>query len=169
MRVNYDCRWPGKGLQRAKNPPYSGYDPAYFEKPLPADTHRLSYDTKRDALNVFLDYNRGVVDDYGGESMKHSAESFEAINHRYDIKGKRRVDTIAKALWWALPAGSPYYLEDIDVNLLNDTAPAIFNPRGMNFQTPDYVEEARLLEQEGEYWLEKYGDVEYPEEEEVPF
>jgi hypothetical protein len=152
------------------NPPYSGWRKGWWTKALPKDTHKISYPTKTAALNVFLDYNRGVVDDYGGESMKHAPASFDAINHRFGIKGKRQVDNIAKAVWWAMPAGSPYYLEDIDVNLLNETAPAIYNQRGLQFEIPDYAQESALLEQEAEYWLQKYGDVEYPDEpSEVPF
>jgi hypothetical protein len=150
-----------------KNPPYSGYDAIYFLRPMPDDITKISYQKKRDALNVFLDWNRAIVDDYGGEGQKHSPASFDAINHRFDIRGKRRVDTIAKAVWWALPSGSPYYLEDIDVELLNQTAPAIYNQRGLSFSLPDYAEEARLLEQQAEYWEERYGLPE--DDDEVPF
>jgi hypothetical protein len=148
------------------NPPYSGYDAIYFRRPMPDDITKISYKKKRDALNVFLDWNRGIVDDYGGEDQKHNYASFDAINHQFDIQGKRRVNTIAKAVWWVLPSGSPYYLEDIDVELLNRTAPAIFNPRGLHFTLPDYAEEARLLEQQAEYWEERYG---LPEDDEAPF
>jgi len=169
--MRQECLTPGCDCacykKARRNPPYSGWRKGWWQKSLPADTHKISYKTKTDALNVFLDFNRAIVDDYGGESMKHSPESFEAINHRFGIEGKRRVDTIAKAVWWALPPGSPYYLEDIDVELLNETAPAIYNPRGLVFRIPDYVEEAALLEKEAEYWQERYGHLEYPEE--APF
>lgn len=154
---------------RQKNPPYSGWQKDWFRKPLPKDPYKLAYKRKRDALNVFLEHNRAIVDDYGGASMKHSPESFEAINHKFDIKGKRRVDTIARAVWWALRGPGPYYLEDIDIHLLNETAPAIYNQDGLIFEIPDYVEEARLAELEAEH----YKDLELPEEdwspEGVPF
>jgi len=110
-----------------------------------------------------------LVDDYGGENMKHSAASFDAINHRFDIReDRRKVDTIAKAVWWALeksPDGK-YYVEDIDVDLLNDTASALFNPRGLSWRLPDHVGEEELRAKEAEYW-ERYADTEYPDE--VPF
>lgn len=162
--IIYDKAWPGKGLQCAvaSNPPYSGYDSRYTQRKFPADPTRVCYKTKRDALNVFLDWNTNIINDYGGSTAKHSAESFEAINHKFDIKGKRRVDSIAKAAWWVLPAGSPYYLEDIDVEILNRTAPAIYNDRGLSFSLPDYAEERRLVDQEQQYWEDKYGGV-FPE------
>lgn len=117
---------------------------------------------------MFLDWNRALVEDYGGESMVHSAASFDAINHEHNLQGERRVDTIAKAVWWALPGPGPWCLDQIDVQILNETAPAIFNQRGLQFELPDAVEEAKLLEQEEAYWEEQYGDVDYPEDE-VPF
>ena len=153
------------------NPPYSGYDPIYYRRKLPKDLYRISYKRKRDALNVFLDYNSTVVGDYGGASQKHLPASFDAINHYYDLTGKRRVDTIAKAAWWALQqnADGKYYLADINVDLLNRTAPAIYNPRNLEFKLPDYVEEEELRKKESDYW-EQYADVyEGLEDEEVPF
>lgn len=151
-----------------ENPPYQGWRKGWMEKPLPKNLYRACYRTKTDALNVFLDANRGVVDDYGGENMVHSRASFDAINNRYDIPPRRQVDTIAKAVWWALPGPGPWCLEDIDVELLNETAPAIYNPRGLYFRLPDHIEEAQLLRKEAEYWQEAYGAVEYPDDE-VPF
>jgi hypothetical protein len=141
------------------NPPYSGWKEGWWDRPAPRD-ERVAYKTKTDALNVFIDANRGVVEDYGGEAMVHSPESFEAINHRFGIYGARRVDTITKAVWWAMPAGGPpWYLEDIDVELLNETAPAIYNQRGLSFHLPDHVEQERLMAQEHEHWESRAFDV----------
>ena len=141
------------------NPPYSGYVKDWWEKPHPKNENRIAYQTKTDALNVFADHNRTIIDDYGGEGMVHSPESFEAINHLNGLKGKRRVNTIAKALWWALPSGGPpWYLEDIDVELLNRTAPAIYNQRGLSFHLPDFAEQERLLAQEEAYNMERWEE-----------
>jgi hypothetical protein len=151
------------------NPPYSGYDKTYYAKPLPKDPTKLSYDKKRDALNVFLDWNRRVVDDtFRGPDYSHGPEGFDNINHAFDLKGKRRVNTLAKAAWWALPAGSPYYLEDIDLDMLNSTDVALRAEVG--FTLPDYQEEQRLIAEQMQYYEDRYL---YPDEDEeggeVPF
>lgn len=148
-----------EGWEYRPNPPYSGYVKDWWEKPHPKDEDRIAYQTKTDALNVFADHNRGIIDDYGGEGMVHSPESFEAINHQEGLKGKRRVNTIARALWWALPSGGPpWYLEDIDVELLNRTAPAIYNQRGLSFHLPDFAEQERLLREEEAYNMERWEE-----------
>jgi hypothetical protein len=139
------------------NPPYSGYDPHYPEKKGPKDPTKISYRTKRDALNVFIDWNISAIDEaFSGPNAKQPYDSFDNINHRYGLKGKRRVDTFAKALWWAMPSGSPYYLEDIDVNMLNETSPMRHNTT-RTLMLPDYAEERRLLEQEIASLEERYG------------
>ena len=148
-----------------ENPPYSGYRKRWTQKKLPKNLYKACYTTKTDALNVFLTFNSDVVEDYGGPSYVHSPESFEAINHLYEIRGKRRVDSIAKAVWWALAGPGPWCLEDIDLGLLNQTAPVIYNEYGYEFRLPDHLEEARLIAEETEW----YEGVEYPEHEEVPF
>ena len=152
-------------LETKSNPPYSGWRKGWAEKPLPKDIYRACFKTKTDALNVFLDHNRRLVDDYGGENMVHSRASFDALNSFHDIPRRRQVDTIAKAVWWALPGPGPWCLEDIDVEILNRTAPAIYNQQGRVWTLPDHIEEARLVRQEEEYWREAYGGVEYPDDE----
>lgn len=170
-RIIYDKDWPGKGLQcvrdSAQNPPYSGYDKSYYKRKAPKDPTQISYRTKRDALRVFIDWNASIIDDaFSGVSAKQPYDSFDNINHKFGIKGKRRVDTLAKALWWILPSGSPYYLEDIDVDILNETSPMRHNT-DQYLTLPDYAEERRLLEQEQEYWESKYEGV-LPEHDDDP-
>ncbi len=137
--------------------PYSGWRKGWWTQTLPKDAGQACYRRKRDALNVFLDYNRGIVDDYGGESMKHSPASFDAINQQFDIKGSRRIDTIAKAVWWAMPVGGPFCMENVDLDLLNRTAPAEFNQRGLQFELPEPALEEKLAREELEYYQQQYG------------
>lgn len=153
---------------RRSNPPYSGYDANYPRRKHPKDPTKIAYQAKRDALNVFIDWNQPLIDDvFNGPSQKHPYDSFDNFNHLYGLKGKRRVDTFAKALWWAMPAGKPYYLEDIDVHLLNETSPIRHNASGQLLTIPDYAEERRLVEQEMQYLQDKY-DI-YGENDEAPF
>ncbi len=163
VEIGYDHRWPGKGLQRAleSNPPYSGWRDGWWRKAAPR-AERACYRTKTEALNKFLDANWRVVEAWGGPGRPDAPTEFEAINHRYSLRGDRQVDTLAKAAWWALPGPGPWCLESVDLGLLNQTGPALHAERelGEGFRLPDYAEEARLLA--------RY-EAEYPEHEEVPF
>jgi hypothetical protein len=151
-----------------RNPPFSGYDPKYAQRKLPPDPTKISYRTKRDALNVFIDWNLGIIDEaFSGPTAKQPPDSFDNFNRMFDLEGRRQVDTFAKALWLAMPPGSPYYLEDINVEMLNETSPMRHNT-DRYLTIPDYAEESRLLAKEAEYWEERYGGI-FPEEEEVPF
>lgn len=107
---------------------------------------RVCYPSKTDALNVFRQHNQDVIDNYGGESYAQSPAEFDAINHKYGI----RVRTIAEALWASMPPESPYCLDSIDVEALNDTSPGREHPIG--FQLPDWVEEERWLRREAEHY-----------------
>lgn len=159
------------GSTHTPNPPYSGFDPKYHSKPLPKNLEKLSYRRKRDALNVFMDWpnNREIIEAYGGETQAHSPESFDSVNDEFGIaEAHRKVNTIAKALWWVLPKSSDnkYYIEDIDLELLNRTSAVLYNEDGREFEHPPQVFEAEMAAQQAEYW-EKYRDV-FPEDE-VPF
>lgn len=159
-----------RSSRHRRNPPYSGYDKKYFDRKHPDDPTRESYKRKRDALNVFLDHNGRVIDEvFNGLTSGHP-DSYDNINHRFDLKGKRKVDNFAKALWWSMPVGSPYYLEDINVDMLNDTPAMEANYNGQLLTIPDYAEESRLIAEQMAYYEDKYGDI-FPEHEEdvVPF
>lgn len=167
-----------KVLGARANPPYSGYDPRYAHRKLPKDQDRVAYSRKRDALNVFLLHNSDVVDRvFHGPGYKgHGFEAFENFNRAFDLKGKRRVNTLAKAAWWAYePARDasdppPWYIEDIDIDLLNNTdrmqqAWDSGEYQGPGFTLPDSIEAARLAEEEAEYYAGLYSD----DDGEVPF
>ncbi len=107
---------------------------------------QVCYRTKTDALNVFRNRNHAVIDRYGGEDAVHRPAEFDVINHRFDLRGKRRVRTIAEALWYALPNGPPWCLDQIDLDLLNQTTPG---RAGVGFQLPEYVVD-RMVDRESE-------------------
>ena len=103
---------------------------------------------KTDALNVFVDNNLHVVEPWGIDRPASGGE-FDAINERYDLRGKRRVRTLARALWEAMPPGAPYCLDEIDLATLNDTTPA---KEAGGFRLPDEAAEWRWLKhEEGAY------------------
>lgn len=119
------------------------------------------YPIKRDALRVFLDANRRLVDHYGGPDQRESPAEFDAINHRYGLRGRRAVRTIADAVWEAMPAGAPYCVDAIDIEALNDTSPAreARTSLGVEFQLPEEAfqrtrrEQASRRRRERAAWL----------------
>ena len=136
------------------------------------------YKTKTDALNVFLHYNWRIVEEsFRGPDYSHGYEGFDNINHRYGLKGKRRVDTLAKAVWWSLAGPKPWCLANIDVDQLNDTDIAQRAEAG--FALPEWAEEQQLMEEQEQWWRDQgtepkrwkcaYPDEEVPYEEEIPF
>jgi hypothetical protein len=152
-----------------ENPPFSGWRNDWWLEKMPNDMTKIAYRRKRDALNVFMDWNQSIIDlAFNGPSQVHPYESFDNINSAYGLKGKRRINTFAKAVWFALPAGGPYYLEDINVDMLNDTTPMINNAEEQLLRIPDYAEERRLVDLEAAYWESKYGGM-FPDEEEEEF
>ena len=148
------------------NPPFSGWREDWWLEKHPRDNTKIAYRRKRDALNVFMDWNQRLIDlAFNGPSQEHPPDSFDNFNHKYDLKGRRKINTFAKALWFAMPVGGPYYLENIDVNMLNETSPMRHNAEEGQLTIPDFAEERRLVDLEAAYWQDKYGDI-FPEEEE---
>lgn len=138
-------------LGAAKHSLYSMPDRWWVTK-VPKD--RLCYKTKTEALRKFMDWNTGVVEDYGGPTAKGSRGEFDALT-KFEVSPTN----IAEALWVSLPApprGRQYCLEDIDVEALNDTSPGKDHPVG--FQLPDFVLESRLVEDEYEYYRHRGTD-----------
>jgi hypothetical protein len=111
---------------------------------------RVCYDTKTKALKAFLDTNYEIVQNYGGADYAVSPSEFDAINHKYDLRGKRVAKTIAEAVWAAMPEGKPFCLDRIDVAALNDTSPA--RESHLGFRLPDYVYERDFAAEEERYY-----------------
>jgi hypothetical protein len=131
----------------------------WWRRPSPGP--RMCYRTKADALKVFLDVNSDIVENYGGADYKVSPSEFDAINHKYDLKGKRAARTIADAVWAAMPVGKPYCIDRIDLDALNDTSPA--REAGIAFRLPDYVYEAQMAEEEARRIGYGHAEAELPD------
>jgi hypothetical protein len=139
-------RRAGAELDGAKHLLYAMPD-RWWTRKIPTKD-KLCYKTKTEALRKFMEFNQGVIDDYGGPTAKGSRGEFDAFT-RFDV----RPTDIAQALWVSLPCpprGRPFCLEDIDVETLNATSPGQDHPVG--FKLPDYVVEADLIEQEYEHY-----------------
>jgi hypothetical protein len=111
---------------------------------------RVCYDTKTKALKAFLDTNYEIVQNYGGADYAVSPSEFDAVNHKYDLHGKRAARTVAQAVWAAMPEGKPFCLDRIDLDALNDTSPAREAHAG--FRLPDFVYEAAIAAEEERYY-----------------
>lgn len=127
-----------------ENPPAN-----WWRKPAPTKD-RVCYRTKIEALTKFLETNYQIVENYGGADYKVSPSEFDAINHKYDLKGKRAARTIAEAVWAAMPVGKPFCLDRIDLDALNDTSPA--REAGIAFVLPDIVYATQMAAQEAQHY-----------------
>jgi len=137
-------------MKRMSLVPLEGAPPNWWKQSLPKSAYsRRCFRTKTDALRVFVDYNRETIDRYGGESAVHRPAEFDAINWRYELKGKRKVRTIGDAIWEALRGERPWCLDEIDVDLLNQTTPGQY---GTGFRIPGWAEEERLVSGEEAYY-----------------
>lgn len=108
------------------------------------------YATKSAALAKFLDVNYEIVENYGGADYKVGPSEFDAINRKYDLKGKRAARSIAEAVWAAMPVGKPYCLDRIDLDALNDTGPV--HESGVPFRLPDVAYESQLAAEEARHY-----------------
>lgn len=133
--------------------------PANWWRQPPPPAPKPCYRSKGAALRQFVEANRDIIEQYSGINHRESPAEFDAINHKYGLRGKHAVRSIAEALWVAMPPGRPYCLEDIDLDALNRTAPARTASREETpFRLPDYVEEARLLRAEIEHYRRAAAD-----------
>jgi hypothetical protein len=113
---------------------------------------KLCYRSKGDALRVFEDWNRRVIENYGGLDVQVSPAEFDAVNARYGLTGKRAARSIAEALWEAMPARGPFCLDQIDLEALNGTSPAreADEKLGIKFELPDFALEQQHARQQAE-------------------
>lgn len=128
---------------------HSTQRPDWWLKTAPEED-RVCYGTKTKALKAFLDTNYEVVQNYGGADYAVSPSEFDAVNHKYDLHGKRAARTIAQAVWAAMPEGKPYCLDRIDLAALNDTSPA--RDASVAFRLPDFVYESTIAKEEAQYY-----------------
>jgi hypothetical protein len=110
---------------------------------------RVCYPTKTKALIEFVDTNQDIIQNYGGIDYQVSPAEFDAVNHKLGLSPRRQVRSIAEALWAAMPSGRPYCLDQIDLDVLNDTSPAKEAQR--SFELPDYVHERQMAKAEADH------------------
>ena len=144
------------GNQRSDRPPrdqrrasHSTQLANWWRKATPEED-RVCYDTKTKALKAFIDTNHEIVQNYGGVDYGVSPSEFDAINHKYNLRGKRAATTIAQAVWAAMPEGKPFCLDRIDLDALNDTSPA--RESHLAFRLPDHVYEADFAAEQEKYY-----------------
>jgi hypothetical protein len=105
------------------------------------DLSKVCHRTTRAAARAFVAANDHVIQEWGGLDLESTGGEFDAINERYGLKGKRRARTLADAIWTALPSKKPYCLDRVDLDALNETAPALeLGP----FRLPDAAAVATL-------------------------
>jgi len=136
-------------LRKKRSSAHSRQIEGWWHKAAPTED-RVCYDTKTKALKAFMDTNYEIVENYGGANYAVSPSEFDAINHKYDLRGSRAATTIAEAVWAAMPEGKPFCLDRIDVDALNDTSPA--RESHLAFRLPDYVYEAGITAEEEKYY-----------------
>lgn len=127
---------------------------AWWRKPTPPRRrYGTCFRTKTDALNAFRAANWKTIEAWGGMDRKESPAEFDAINHKYGLKGRRAARDLATAMWAALPTREPpYCLDDIDLDALNDTSPA--HEAGA-FRLPDWAYENRYAAEQEAYYREQ--------------
>jgi len=126
-----------------------GWAPPHWWRTPPAARPRC-FATKSAALREFVDANRLLIENAGGIEKGFGPAEFDAINHKYNLTGKRAVRTIAQAIWQAMPPNRPYCLDRIDLDALNGTTPAYV--QDARFVLPDYVYTADAAAREAAYY-----------------
>lgn len=96
------------------------------------------YRTRGELLRAFLGWNLDTVEPWGGLDQPGSRGEFDAVNERFGLRGRRRVTTLRGALEACAPRGAPWCLDRIDLETLNETAPARF---GRPFELPPVEQE----------------------------
>lgn len=87
----------------------------------PKDYAQRCYPTKEQALHAFADHNHSVIEACNGLTHEGGGPAaFDAVNEKYGLKDKKKVKSIAQALWHALPSRGPFCLDKVDLAVLND-------------------------------------------------
>jgi hypothetical protein len=136
-----DCRLPAP-KQRV---------PWWLDKS-PVKREAVCYPTRAQALRVFVDANQHAIDRAGGMDQVSTDGSWDAVNERFGLKGKRRVTSVRQALEAVMPSGKPFCLDRMDLETLNETRPA---QEAGGFRLPDFVEEQKWLERMNNEYQER--------------
>ena len=105
---------------------------------------KVCYWNKAPMLRAFREANQQQIEAWGGLRNKASGGEFDAINQKYGLKGKAKVNDLAGAIWHAAGTARPYCIDKIDIDALNETAPGHEHP----FHLPhDVVEKQAMSKQ----------------------
>lgn len=119
----------------------------WYEDPRPVEEQAVCYPTRSQALRAFVDANQDVIDRAGGMMQVATDGSWDAVNERYGLRGRRKVKNVRGALEAVMPHGKPFCLDQLDIETLNETRPA---QEAGGFRLPDVVEEEKLLLKQGD-------------------
>ena len=146
----------GRCMKHELKPGSAPPEPKRARKLGPASS--VCFRLKGDAVRRFADRNRDVIDAFGGLLKPGSRGEFDAINERYSLRGKRRVVNIQQAIARVLPTKAPYCLDKIDLETLNETAPA---RHAGEFVLPQDAEERVAARRYAEEYQQHYLDGAY--------
>ena len=126
----------------------------------PAPPPGVCFRRKADAITRFANRNRDVIDAFGGMLKPGSKGEFDAINEKYSLRGKRRVVNIQQAIARVLPTKAPYCLDQLDLDAINETAPA---RHAGAFVLPQEAEEAianrRYVQEYEQHYRDQFEGV----------
>jgi hypothetical protein len=137
-------------MPKRKHRPLAGRPPPNWWRTASPTSSARCFPTKSKALRAFLDVNQEIIENYGGADYQVSPSEFDAVNHKYSLRGKHAARSIADAVWAAMPERKPYCLDRIDVDALNDTSPA--REASTGFRLPDDVYEDQMAAEEAAYY-----------------
>lgn len=136
----------GARAQALGSAPFGRYVADWHKRAVPKTSPRaclkrgtqVCWRTKTDLLNVLRDANPKVFEhrEVPGLNERDTSGTFDPVNHKYGLEGKRKVTTLAQALWAAAPARAPFCLDRIDLDVLNAIAPI---RRAGGLELPEHV------------------------------
>ena len=113
---------------------------------------RATFPTKGEAVRAFIAANMGQCETWGLDRPATGGE-FDAVNERYELRGRMRVRTLGQAIAACIPReGRSYSLASMDLDTLNDTGPA----RDAPFALPEAAACARLEARAFEFGPDPY-------------
>lgn len=103
---------------------------------------RVCYASRAELARAF---GRWLGERYGAgleSGAGKDSRGFDAVNEKYELKGRRKVRTLRAAILAVCPSRGPFCLDAIDLKTLNESTPA---REAGGFELPDAVYERRAL------------------------
>ena len=83
----------------------------------------MSYRSRNAAFAAFVAANPRQTEVWG-LNVPASGGEFDAVNERYGLRGPKRITTLRGAIMACIAPGRPWTLATMDLDTLNETAPA---------------------------------------------